>query len=667
MLNKPDKNFTVLENEWIELKDGRRLAARIWLPDVSEEKPVPAILEYLPYRKRDGTAARDATTYPVFAQHGYAGVRVDIAGNGESEGLLTDEYTEDELATGEEVVAWIAAQPWCSGAVGIIGISWGGFNGLQIAMRRPAALKAVVSVCTTSDRYADDIHYMGGCLLNDNMTWAQQMLAYSSRPPDPALVGEGWRDIWVERLKNLPNLAANWMSHQRRDAFWKHGSLCEDWQSITAPVLCIGGWADAYRNTAAAIAEKLEAPAKALMGPWDHKYPHIARVLPKADFHGEVLHWFDRWLKGEENGAENLPDYRVFVQDFQAPMVEFGERSGRWVAEQSWPSPNVAMQAFHLGTGTLGAQSEGEVVVSTPQDLGKASGNFCAGMRMANELPGDQRTDDALSVCFDSGPLEADVEIIGAPMIELDVVSDKPAAFLVGRLCEVAPDGTSILVSYRPFNLAHRISHEHPEALEPGERYRVRFPLNQCAHRFSKGSSIRLALSTSYWPMVWPSPEAAKVTVELRDSTLLLPVRKNAQPEDSTAAPEPARSYPVLAVEKLTDAHDSTERGVDADGRSFFETFDDFGWNSDLETGLATHSNVRQRFSVKPDDPLTAEAFAEWTMDLKRDGWEIRTNSHHRMTCDATHFHIEAGISTFENGKPVYEHYWNQKIPRDHI
>ncbi len=335
----------VRDDIWIPVSGGRRLAARLWLPDHAESNPVPAILEYLPYRRRDGTAARDETTYPVFRRAGYAGVRVDLAGSGDSDGLLDDEYNEDELRLGEEVIAWIAAQDWCSGAVGMIGISWGGFNGLQIAMRRPKALKAIATVCSTADRYADDIHYMGGCLLLDNFTWGAQMTAYMTRPPDPDIRGD-WRQTWMARLESLPFLAAMWLRHPRRDSYWKHGSVCEDWAAIDCPVLAIGGWADAYSNAPADLIEHLTAPAKALVGPWEHKYPHLARIGPAADFHGEVLRWFDRWLKGERNGAEDMPAYRAYIQDHGVPNTAYGPRSGRWIAEATWPAAGIAARSL---------------------------------------------------------------------------------------------------------------------------------------------------------------------------------------------------------------------------------------------------------------------------------------------------------------------------------
>ena len=179
-----------IENVFIPLADGTRLAARIWLPEDAEADPVPAILEYLPYRKRDGTVERDALTHPYFAGHGYAGVRVDMRGSGDSDGILKGEYLKQEQDDALEVIAWIAAQPWCSGKVGMIGISWGGFNGLQIAARRPPALGAVITLCSTDDRYADDIHFMGGCILVDKLGWGATANAIATTPPDPAIVGD---------------------------------------------------------------------------------------------------------------------------------------------------------------------------------------------------------------------------------------------------------------------------------------------------------------------------------------------------------------------------------------------------------------------------------------------------------------------------------------------
>ena len=159
----------------IEMPDGCRLSARVWMPANAIDSPVPAILEFLPYRKRDGTTARDCLTHPYFAKNGYACIRVDMRGNGDSQGIMEDEYTDQELSDAEATIAWLAQQPWCSGSVGMMGISWGGFNSLQVAARQPSALKAIITLCSTVDRYADDIHFKGGCLLNENLGWGSTM------------------------------------------------------------------------------------------------------------------------------------------------------------------------------------------------------------------------------------------------------------------------------------------------------------------------------------------------------------------------------------------------------------------------------------------------------------------------------------------------------------
>jgi len=268
------RRVQIEEHLWITLPDGVRLAARLWRPEDALDGPVPAILEYIPYRKRDSTRDRDDRMHHYLAGHGYACLRVDLRGSGDSEGVLQDEYLQQELDDGVEVIRWLAGQPWCNGQVGMIGISWGGFNALQIAALRPPALKAVVSVCSTDDRYADDVHHMGGCLLGDNLSWASTMFAYNSLPPDPELVGENWREAWFRRLEGSGLWLEQWLRHQRRDGYWKHGSICEDWSAVQCPVMAVSGWADGYSNAVFRMLAHLQVPRMALVGPWGHKYPH---------------------------------------------------------------------------------------------------------------------------------------------------------------------------------------------------------------------------------------------------------------------------------------------------------------------------------------------------------------------------------------------------------
>lgn len=649
-----------VEDLAIPLADGRRLAARLWLP--ADGRPAPAILEYLPYRKRDGTAARDATTHPVFAAAGYACVRVDIAGTGESGGDFDDEYSERELADGEEAIAWIADRPWCDGAVGIVGISWGGFNGLQLAFRRPPALKAVVTVCSSVDRYRDDIHFVDGCLLTDNFAWGAQMSAWLAQPPDPAL-REDWRAAWLRRIDNLPFLAALWQRHPLRDGYWARGSVCEDWSAIRAAVLAIGGWADPYVNAPPALAANLDAPRKALLGPWEHKYPHIARIGP-ADFHGEVLRWFDRWLKGAPNGAEDLPALRAFVQEHDPPSPEYAARSGRWIGEAEWPSANVSELALYPSGAGLGrAPGAGERRVSTPLEVGGAAGCWCPGMRVGGEIAGDQAGDDALSVLFDTPPLEAPLELLGRAVLEVAFTADRPAAQLCARLCDAGPDGVSRRIAWRAVNLALGADGRTAAPLRPGRVQRARIALNHCAHRLRAGHRLRLALSTSYWPTVWPAPETAAVTLRLAECRLVLPERRAAV-EIDPAAPGPPGPFPAHGAEALREpSHRAAER-TGAGGAHIRETEDDFGLFRDPEHGLETGSRVVQRYAIRPGDPLSARHEVEWRREMRRDGRSLRVDCESEMTCDARVFALRRRLTAREDGAVILDRRWREDIPR---
>jgi putative CocE/NonD family hydrolase len=451
----------VVENLWIPLAEGIRLAAKLWLPETTNRTPVPAVLEYIPYRKGDATAQRDAMLHPYFAGHGYAAIRVDMRGSGDSDGILTDEYLKLEQDDALEVISWIARQPWCTGAVGMIGNSWGGFNALQVAARRPPELKAIITSCSTDDRYADDIHYMGGCLLSDNLRWATIMLANNSRPPDPAVVGERWREMWLARLRDSGFWMKPWIEHQRRDAYWKHGSVCEDFASIQCPVFALGGWSDGYSNAVPRLMAGLKVPRKAWIGQWSHNYPHLANPGPKAGFLQEAVRWWDKWLKGMDNGALDGPMLRVWMQDSVPPATRYATLPGRWVAEPDWPPPGVQQRRYALNGNRLQAaagDAAGDNVplcIKSPQTVGWNGGRWYSQV-IVPDLPGDQREDDGNSLVFDTDPLAERLEILGAPVVELELASDRTQGLVAVRLSNVASDGATTRVSYGLLNLSHR-------------------------------------------------------------------------------------------------------------------------------------------------------------------------------------------------------------------
>ncbi|SMF32809.1 hypothetical protein SAMN02982989_1197 [Xaviernesmea oryzae] len=662
-----ERSFAVIENQWITLKDGTRLSARIWMPDGTEADPVPAVFEFLPYRKRDGTSARDESTYPVFAAAGIAGVRVDIRGSGESDGVIDGEYTELELANACELIAWIAQQPWSNGNVGMMGISWGGFNSLQVAALRPPALKAAISIASTTDRYNDDIHYKNGCHLSAQLSWAATMLAYQSRPPDPELVGDRWRDMWMERLENEPFFMEEWLSHQRRDAFWKHGSICEDYAAIGIPVLVIAGWADGYRNTPLLAAEGLGEKSKALIGPWVHKYPHFAWPKPRADFHGEAIAFWNRWLRGEKNGIDNLPQVRAYILDKPKPAPRRDHDPGFWVAKRTWSEPD--MQCLYVEQ--FGTLAEGlpiphapahEVYLKSPLDTGTASGEWFT-LKPDAEMAGDQRVDDAGSLTFETPSLAEAQTYLGRPVLTLTLRSDAELANLCARIVDVHPDGAATRVSFGVVNLAHRNGNAEPEPLKPGEPVAVRLELDACGYRFGKGHRIRLSLSTAYWPTVLPPPADAGITIDMASLGLGMPklgaheMFEMREPDD----PDPLPEY-------IEHAPPETRRSVTRDlsaNRTDYRIHEDTGLHEHPGTRLATRQIREELWSIEPDDPLSMTGVSTWTCDMQRPGWSVRTVSTSRIACTAKDWLISASVTAYEGEKQVFRKTFVKVIPRD--
>ena len=662
---------TVTEHLWIPLSDGCRLGARLWLPEAAAHGKVPAVLEYIPYRKRDGTRARDDPMHGYFAAQGYAAIRVDMRGSGESDGLLADEYLGQEQDDALAVIAWIARQPWCTGAVGMQGKSWGGFNALQVAARRPPALKAIITTFSTDNRYTDDIHYMGGCLLNDNLWWGSIMLAYQSRPLDPAIVGESWRARWLERIAQLPCFPALWLAHQRYDAYWKHGSVCEDFGAIECPVLAIGGWTDAYTNAVPRLLAGLQVPRLGIIGPWGHLYPHDGVPGPAIGYLQEAVRWWDQWLKGADTGIMQEPMLRAYLED---PVPPTGTRTftpGRWVGERSWPSADIGPLRLHLRADRSLGERAGEdavLAIRSPQSLGKAAGEWM-GVGAAGEQPTDQRLDDGGALLFDTEPLAQERQVLGAPVLHVSVAADAPVAQLCVRLSDIAPDGAVTRVSYQVLNLTHRESHEHPSALTPGRYYDVAVTLNACGHRFLPGHRLRLAIASAYWPTVWPAPYPATLSIRTGASALELPVRRS-ELHDRIGFPPPVHGprTPVTVVDPgslrryTTQDHltGETTYVTEGIGGVFGEGILRFGA---VDTEIA--HTLRRELSIRDDDPLSARYVLTQSYEMGRAGWRTRLDTRAEMRSTLDRFHLTATLTARLNGEQVAQRTWDVTLPRD--
>ena len=395
----------------------------------------------------------------------------------------------------------------------------------------------MISIASTVDRYADDVHFMGGALLADNMDWGAAFFTYAALPPDPAMVGAGWRKQWLERLEVLRPFPPLWLAHQRRDDFWKHGSVCEDYAAIKCPVLGVSGWADGYTAAVFRLAENLAVPCKGLVGPWGHLYPHRGVPGPAIGFLQECVRWWDRWLKGKPTGVEQDPTLRLWLQDSVPPQSHYDHRPGRWIGIDSWPAPEIETRVLALNPGRLDGEAEKSrpLMLRSPQTTGLASGEWCAyGLgKVAPELPLDQRLDDAGSLVFDTEPLEAPLAIVGSTLVELAIAADKPQAMVAVRLSDVAPDGAATRVSYGILNLAHRESHETPSPLTPGQRYDVKVALTEAAHVFAGASASASRSPAAIGP--WSCP-------------------RRRRPPSRSGAARAGRRLPVLPADRIQGA-----------------------------------------------------------------------------------------------------------------
>lgn len=670
--------YSVEETEhlWIPMTDGTRLAARLWKPIWADDDPVPGVLEMIPYRKRDLTAQRDSIHHPYMAGHGYACLRVDLRGSGDSEGVLTDEYLEQELRDVEDVLAWMAEQPWCTGRTGMIGISWGGFNGLQVAARRPKGLGAVVTVCSTDDRYTDDVHYMGGCLLTDNLSWASTMFAYNSSPPDPALVGERWRELWQKRLEHSGLWLEKWLKHQRKDEYWRHGSINENYADINVPVFAVSGWADGYSNAVFRLLAGLDVPTRGLIGPWSHKYPHLGQPGPAIGFLQEVVSWWDHWLKDKtDNGAMDGPELAIWMQDTVKPATTYEQRPGRWVGEPSWPSPRIIESRYPLGRHRILAadrqeeKPSPELTVQSPLSLGEFGGKWCS-YNAPPDMPYDQREEDGGAMLFDSDPLPERLELLGSPVLELSLSADQPVAMVAVRLADVAPDDSATRVSYGVLNLNHQAGADNPQPIVPGEKFTARVPLNGLAQSFPAGHRLRISVSTSYWPVVWPSPTEVRLTVDPNNSALVLPVRPTSLDNDQSLTPtfgDPEGAPPLETTQLEPGEQDWTVSRNLVDMTGKLEVLKDLGVVrfDDIDLDVTRYALERYSFADRQVNSVRGET--EWIMGFEREDWQVQTRTKTVLTSTVENFHVYAELDAYEGETRVAAKTWDVTIPRDFV
>jgi predicted acyl esterase len=636
-----------VEKVFVPLPDGTRLAATLYLP---ADLPAPCVLEALPYRKDDLTATYRPEYVRLRDEHSYAVARVDLRGTGSSDGLAVDEYPAQEQRDLCDVIAWLAGRPWCTGSVGMYGTSYSGFNALQVACERPPALKAIVAIYATDDRYTDDVHYMGGALrLLDLVDYPTYMVAMNALPPVPSLVGDGWRESWRSRVENLEPWVLRWLEEQRDSAYWRHGSLRPAYDRITCPTMLVGGWADGYRNnTFRAVQAIREAgtPHRLLLGPWSHMSTATSLPGPHVDLVPVMARWWDRWLRGVDEGYDEEPALTWYAQRSTRPAPDRAAVDGEWRSAPAWPLVGAREDVLPLG--------EGVVTYDVAPDVGTAAWNSCASALPWGQ-PADQRFDDAASLTWE-WPAE-EMSLLGHARLRLRVAASEPVASVSAKLCDVFPDGASSLLSRGLLNLTHRSSSTAPEPLPVGEFVDVDVELEAMSWDAAPGHMLRLSVAGVDWPNTVAPPGPLSLRIDRSASWLALPVAGEFRPAAPLPVPVPSSPDGEDPAEGVTWR---VERDVLARRTA---CVDEHGSEYEVD-GAHVSEHYTGRVEV---DTLTfaqrAEATADFTVRWPEATVRARTDL--RLDAGTTSYDVDLTVETWHDGEPFAARRWSRSIRRD--
>ena len=646
-------------NAWIPMKDGVRLAATLYMPDGAKAgEKFPALLEYLPYRKDDGTAAGDYPKHTYFARRGYVSVRVDIRGFGASEGVPPQrEYSEQEQEDGGQVIAWLAHQPWSNGKVGMFGISWGGFTALQMAMRHAPELKAILAVHATSELFHDDVHYVDGMAHVDefelNMDMAQGWVGAPDYSLDENTLGLRF---------DSPPWSLLYLKHQHDGPFWR--DRVRPLSEITTPTFLIGGLQDGYRDNVTDMLMKSKAPIKAIVGPWNHSFPNDADFGPRVEWRDQAVRWFDYWLKGRDTGVVNDPRLVIYMQHWHAPDPNLASVPGDWRREDEWPPADAKETTFYLQSNH--SLSESTALTDAHHLKYVPTVGVEAGFWWG-ELLSDPRPVDAFSLVYDSPPLDSDVAILGHPQASLRVSATAKLADWFARLSDVAPDGTVTQITGAGINGAQRESMSKPRDLEPGKVYPLSIEMHLTSWVFPKGHQIRVAISNALWPMILPTPHAMTTSLELggeNGSRMVLPIvpaHGAAAPEFSPPQPSEERTdiksegfpWPGGWTVERDEARQKTT--VHWKGKDGYE----YPWGAEKDLESMTYEGD----DAHPET-CAVRGEAESTFALK--GRTLVWRGHLAVTTDEKNFYYSYTRELLKDGVMVRSKTWKETIPRDH-
>jgi len=640
--------------ELVRVHDGTELSVLIYRPDSADR--FPCLLTYTPYRKGSGLG----DSFAGFAARGYVVVIYDVRGTGDSAGACDSIYSDEERADGYFMVEWCARQAWCDGKVGMWGISFGAVVALQMAAAAPPSLKAVIARSGTDDPYADWTNPGGSPRNYIYEMYAPFMAARNFAPPDPEVWGDRWQEVWRERLERSAPWGASFAEHLDDGPFWRVRAVREKLDQIRCPIFVVEGWADWYATPMLEIFGRLRGPKRALIGPWSHQWPHNALPGPRIDWEREALRWWDCWLKDIDTGITKEPPLTIFVKEFSQPLSSKAIETGSFRSADRWPIAGTQSGVYYFeSAGRLSREEPGgssdedraDSVAYEPA-AGSHAGKHGGGpFRYNCLLPRDQRAEELKSQIYTTDVLSESMTLIGRPRALLYVSSTEPIAQMTVSLCDVAPDGTSVLITRGFLNLAAReYPRQRPSRLSQGEIYKIELLLLACAYAIPAGHRLRIMLAGADFLNMWPAPRAFVNTVHRSrsyPSNVILPLvpgEIGSQPPSlQVLTNDPAPTLPPVVF----------RIGEDIVNRTVVYEFEN----------LVLFGN-RGKFEVSLDDCANATIDAEATYVCKygTDEFVVRATCCTNSTVDT--FRHQTEIEITMNGVKYWAKNWSTEVSR---
>ena len=662
----------------VRMRDGVEVAARITRPDA--EGRFPAIMSYSPYRllmrlKSSVPSEREYDHYlhgsSYFAERGYAVIDYDVRGTGNSAGSSQDIYADDERRDAYEMVEWIAAQPWCTGNVGLWGMSYRGVVQWQVAKQQPPHLKAMLVGSANTDVYLDWT-YPGGALRPYMFdSYSSIMTAYNFSPPDIEVAGQKWSEIWREHLENNRPWGLGYITHPVHGPYWRDRSLEPDYDRVTVPTMVYSGWVDPYPTPGLRAFSKVEVPKRALIGPWGHSWPENALPGPRIDGRVEFLKWFDQWLKGIDTGVLEEPPITLFVRTYSEPHPRMAdEDAGFFRYEKEWPLARTQYKAMHFHSGgrlsqelSASAQEERDTYTYHPA-VGITSGIYWGGGILPWAMPIDQRHDEAYSLTYTTPVLKEDTEVTGEPKAVLYVSSSADTAYFHVKITDVAPDGTSKWVADGGLLGSHRNSHAEPEPLEPGAVYELKIPLKYMAYLFPAGHRIRIDVASADFQNAWPTAKPAVNAIHRSKkypSHIVLPFVPPQNPKLPPPDLKPSPTPVPKPEEKMKTKHRIIQDLVNQ--TTTVELMR--SGSSKSENGQTEWTrNLQSAYTVSHTDPANAVLKATCEYTIIRVGEIIKVEANEVTSSDITSFRHLTEVEVTLNGRRHFHKSWEVSVPR---